>query len=63
MLQLLLFGPNQYFAERALLGNYIYRASATAKGRVTVLRATRQDFTMVCSLGPGQAGPEPAIAE
>lgn len=51
--ELLLFGPNQYFAERALLGNYVYRASAIAKGRVTVLRATRQDFTSVCNLGSG----------
>ncbi|KAA6426622.1 MAG: phosphatase 2C and cyclic nucleotide-binding kinase domain-containing -like [Trebouxia sp. A1-2] len=48
--ELLMFGPNQYFAENALLGNYTYRASAVAKGRVTVLRTSCEDFNMV--LGP-----------
>jgi len=52
VLQLLMFGPNQYFAENALLGNYTYRASAVAKGRVTVLRTSCEDFNMVCNLTP-----------
>ena len=56
-LQLLLLGPNQYFGEKALLGNYTYRASAVAKGRVTVLRASREDFTMVCNLNAQHGSP------
>jgi CRP-like cAMP-binding protein len=52
VLQLLMFGPNQYFAENALLGDYTYRASAVAKGRVTVLRTSCEDFNMVCNLAP-----------
>ena len=47
-----MFGPNQHFAENALLGNYTYRASAVAKGRVTVLRTSCEDFNMVCNLAP-----------
>lgn len=50
-LQLLLFGPNQHFGEKALLSaDYKYRANAVAKGHVTVLCASREDFTMVCNL-------------
>jgi len=52
VLQLLMFGPNQYFAENALLGDYTYRASAVAEGRVTVLRTSCEDFNMVCNLAP-----------
>lgn len=50
-LQLLMFGPNQYFAEKALSSpDYTYRASAVAKGHVTVLCASREDFAAVCNL-------------
>ena len=56
-LQLLLLGPNQYFGEKALLGSYSYRASAVARGRVTVLRASREDFTMVCNLNAQHGSP------
>ena len=46
-----MFGPNQYFAEKALLtADYKYRASAVAKGHVTVLCVSREDFMMVCNL-------------
>lgn len=46
-----MFGPNQHFGEKALLSaDYKYRASAVAKGHVTVLCASREDFTMVCNL-------------
>lgn len=49
--QLLMFGPNQHFGEKALLSaDYKYRANAVAKGHVTVLCASREDFTMVCNL-------------
>ena len=52
-----MLGPNQYFGEKALLGDYMYRANAIAKGRVTVLRASREDFTMVCNLDPSYGLP------
>lgn len=41
------FGPGQYFGENALLDNYRYSASAVARGRVSVLRASKADFEMV----------------
>ena len=49
--QLLMFGPNQHFGDKALLSDdYRYRANAVARGHVTVLCASREDFTMVCNL-------------
>ncbi|KAL3152044.1 hypothetical protein ABBQ32_001157 [Trebouxia sp. C0010 RCD-2024] len=49
--ELLMFGPNQYFADKALVSaDYKYRASAVAKGHVTVLCASREAFTLVCNV-------------
>ena len=45
--QIMTFGPGQYFGENALLDNYQYNASAVARGRVSVLRASKADFNMV----------------
>lgn len=47
--QIMSFGPGQYFGENALLDNYQYNASAVARGRVSVLRASKADFNMVRS--------------
>ena len=49
-LQIMSFGPGQYFGENALLDNYRYNASAVARGRASVLRASKADFNMVSSL-------------
>ena len=49
-LQLLMIGPNQHFGEKALLSaDYKFRANAVARGHVTVLCASREDFAMVCN--------------
>ena len=47
VVQIMSFGPGQYFGENALLDNYSYNASAVARGRVSVLRASKADFNMV----------------
>ena len=48
--QIMSFGPGQYFGENALLDNYNYNASAVARGRAAVLRASKADFNMVSNL-------------
>lgn len=45
--QIMSFGPGQYFGENALLDTYSYNANAVARGRVSVLRASKADFNMV----------------